>query len=150
MIVEFINNPQSKYPEQGIDFGERMLVLKVRTNLSLQDVFYTVVNQDDINLTAISLCWDNFKIICNKMPSNWVIKYKEDKTYGKELELAPSRWLDDSLWTFGFWEALYCGGDTGYEKLSSKEEERAKQVFLEEAKKIYEECGKGWVPNPFE
>ncbi len=156
MIVEFIDNPQSKYLDQcsyikdRIDFGEKMLVLKIEISLSSQEILYTVINQDNTDLSELSIYWDNFKVICDKMPSNWVFKYEEDINYGKRTYLFPNRWLDDKPWTFSFWEALYCGGDTGYEKLSSKEEERAKQVFLEEAKKIYEECGKGWVPNPFE
>ena len=70
-------------------------------------------------------------------------------SYSFRSVITPAKW-SSKYWTYGFGEALNCYNDTGYDKISFQEHERAKDVFLKEAKKIYEECGRGWVSNPFQ
>ena len=150
MIIECINNLNAKNPLSWMKIGQKFLVLDISTNIIRQEISYHVLDTDYIYSSSV-VPWDNFKVICNKMPSNWVFKYDEDINYGKRIFLAPNNWLDDEPWTYTFWESLHCAYDKYYEAITEEEEEeRARQVFLEESRKIYEECGKGWVPNPFE
>ena len=75
---------------------------------------------------------DKFKIIDPTLPSNWIFDVSPDAKY---LNLAPARWLDDSLWQYSFWES-YWDGD-------AEEQAKARKVFKEEYDKMLAECGQG-------
>jgi hypothetical protein len=141
MIVEFVNNP---YPNKEwlnyLKKGQRFLVVEISHDLKKQLIYYHLLDGDDYDSTIAACPWDAFKIICDKIPSNWSFEYYCDSNYFY-TNLLPARWATKE-WSDSFWSV--CHGESTYQ-----EKYRAEEVFLEEAKKIYEECGKGWLPNPF-
>lgn len=149
MIIEII--------QDITDFkkGDRLLVLEVGHEFKRNDqkeICYTVLDVDikagfylpHVNVLT-SLNWINYdecKIISPTIPSGWGFEICHDKNYFYS-RIKPEKWLDKN-WTYTFWEA--CDQNEGIDPLEAG---RAEKCFFEEVNRIYEECGKGYIPDPF-
>lgn len=80
----------------GFEVGKKYLVIQVFM-INLEEGFSFVLDNGDA--TPLIANHIQFKIIDNKIPSNWIIQFENEKLF-----LGPKTWLDKSLWRDSFWE----------------------------------------------
>ena len=129
MIVECLNiiDPNTNLDSNlnkdfGFEVGKKYLVIEIFV-INLEEGFVFILYNGDA--TPLVANHRQFKIIDNKISSNWIIKFENQKFF-----LGPNKWLDRSLWRDSFWEDYH-----------SCEIPEAEKCFQEEVALMIEESG---------